>query len=288
MNITYEDKVALIENEDIPDINKCNASDMNQIKEVVNSKANVIKLLTVNDVAPVNCETGDKYYNTADEVIYTAVGTNEWGTDGKLPIQGYVYLDVENSKLYCYDGTIFSSYGGGTSNEIVISEEQPTTEDWKIWIDTNEVNNLGSEVVDSLDGNETNKAPSVRAVKEELNVYSTEEQVIGTWLDKTLYRKVYQVDSLPNTSSKTISSNLTNISVKNIYGYFENSGVNMMPFNISNPSSLTNSVQLFYEYPTNVIKIETGKDRSSYSGYVVLEYTKTTDTPVSTLSEVTE
>lgn len=170
MNITYEDKVALIENEDIPDINKCNASDMNQIKEVVNSKANVIKLLTVNDVAPVNCETGDKYYNTADEVIYTAVGTNEWGTDGKLPIQGYVYLDVENSKLYCYDGTIFSSYGGGTSNEIVISEEQPTTEDWKIWINPDEpINNIGSEVVDTLEGNETNKAPSVRAVNNALN-----------------------------------------------------------------------------------------------------------------------
>ena len=34
--ITYEDKVALYENEEIADINKCNASDMNEIKHTIN------------------------------------------------------------------------------------------------------------------------------------------------------------------------------------------------------------------------------------------------------------
>lgn len=223
MNITYEDKVALIENEDIPDINKCNASDMNQIKEVVNSKANVIKLLTVNDVAPVNCETGDKYYNTADEVIYTAVGTNEWGTDGKLPIQGYVYLDVENSKLYCYDGTIFSSYGGGTSNEIVISEEQPTTEDWKIWINPDEpINNIGSEVVDTLEGNETNKAPSVRAVK---------EGIIESGSNENGYYVKYIDGSLIQYGSRNCTANINST---NGFNHYYSQNTFNFPINFSN------------------------------------------------------
>ena len=38
--ITYENKVALNENASIPDINKVNASDMNEIKSVVNGNDN--------------------------------------------------------------------------------------------------------------------------------------------------------------------------------------------------------------------------------------------------------
>lgn len=50
--------------------------------------------------------------------------------------------------------------------EVFISEEEPETDDWKVWIDTGEVQNLGSEVVNSMSDNETTKAPSVRAIKE--------------------------------------------------------------------------------------------------------------------------
>lgn len=46
-------------------------------------------------------------------------------------------------------------------------------------------------IVDSLAGSSTTDAPSVRAVKEDLNTYSTEEKRIGTWLGKPLYRRVF-------------------------------------------------------------------------------------------------
>lgn len=48
--ITYEDKVALNINPDIPDTNKCNASDMNEIKKVVNENANINEYLTTEQV----------------------------------------------------------------------------------------------------------------------------------------------------------------------------------------------------------------------------------------------
>lgn len=51
--ITYEDKVALNENADIPDINKVTAGNMNEIKQVVNSLANLFfpikKIVIFND-----------------------------------------------------------------------------------------------------------------------------------------------------------------------------------------------------------------------------------------------
>ena len=48
--ITYADKVALNINPDISDTNKCNASDMNEIKQVVNKNANINEYLTTEQV----------------------------------------------------------------------------------------------------------------------------------------------------------------------------------------------------------------------------------------------
>lgn len=59
---------------------------------------------------------------------------------------------------------------GTTSKDIVIGDETEVTDDTKILIDTGEVENLGSEVVDSLEGNETNKSPSVKAVNNAIGI----------------------------------------------------------------------------------------------------------------------
>lgn len=52
------------------------------------------------------------------------------------------------------------------STEVIIGEEQP--DEGKLWIDTGEISSLGTEVVDSVNGTQTNKAPSVRAVVQDL------------------------------------------------------------------------------------------------------------------------
>lgn len=52
------------------------------------------------------------------------------------------------------------------STEVIIGEEQP--DEGKLWIDTGEISNLGTEVVDNINGTQTNKAPSVRAVVQDL------------------------------------------------------------------------------------------------------------------------
>ena len=92
-----------------------------------------IELLTVDSTAPEHCSTGDMYYNTTTNYIYTATGTDTWGETGETPSSKYLYVDLTNSKLYYYDGTNFTSYGGGNSNDVVISPDQPTGDDWKIW-----------------------------------------------------------------------------------------------------------------------------------------------------------
>ena len=74
--ITYQDKVALNVNSDIADINKVTASDLNEIKEVVNANDDNMGLLsnlnTTNKSSMVNAinEVNNKFnYSTEEQVI---------------------------------------------------------------------------------------------------------------------------------------------------------------------------------------------------------------------------
>ena len=74
--ITYENKVALNVNSDIADINKCNASDLNEIKNVVNTNDDIVgDLAQLNNtnksnlVSAIN-EVNNKFnYSTEEQVI---------------------------------------------------------------------------------------------------------------------------------------------------------------------------------------------------------------------------
>lgn len=70
--ITYENKVALNVNSDIADINKCNASDLNEIKEVVNANDDI-----VGDLAQLNTTEKSNLVGAINEVLSndTAKGT---------------------------------------------------------------------------------------------------------------------------------------------------------------------------------------------------------------------
>lgn len=138
----------------------------NKIKNLYDKKLinkTVVELKTVTEEAPTQCEEGDLYYNTTTNLIYKATGNNVWGATGETPTSKYLYVDKTNSKLYYYDGQVFNSYGGGGGINLVIEESTMPTE---LFIDTNSLATVGTEVVNSLEGDETNKAPSVKAVND--------------------------------------------------------------------------------------------------------------------------
>ena len=107
---------------------------------------------------------------------------------------------------------VLSSAGG---NEVVIGSETDVTSKTKLLIDEDDETDVFSEVVDSLSGNELDKAPSVHAVNNVLT-YSTDEKVVGKWFNKPLYEKtltfsVTHTASDNQTKSYTLAHNLTNI-----------------------------------------------------------------------------
>lgn len=125
--------------------------------------------------------------------------------------------------------------------------------------------------------NELNKSYGERFDKVEENInelekreiYSTEEQVIGSWIDnKPLYRKTIDVGNLPNATTKNISFNILNLkNIIKIEGYAK--GPNYwLPIPYSNITVMCNS---------SVVGITTTIDRSNCTGFITLYYTKTTD-----------
>lgn len=110
------------------------------------------------------------------------------------------------------------------------------------------------------------------------NVYSTTETVIGKWVDyKPIYRKVVDIGGLPNATTKTVSSGITNLSyITKMYGV-ANYGNYFIILNDVYPSDDRYGTRIEYNKETNNISISTAMDRSNYAGYVIIEYTKTTD-----------
>jgi hypothetical protein len=139
--------------------------------------------------------------------------------------------------------------------------------------------NVEAKVIDSLDGTSTIDAPSVRAVKDALSqspkeVYSTSEQVIGTWLGKPLYRKVINFGSLPNTTTKNVDHGISNVEQwVTVRGLAMNSDKTALSIPATNSDN--NTYALNISVTKTQVRVQASIDRTSFSAYTILEYTKT-------------
>lgn len=123
-----------------------NASNLNLIQDnaesAIDKKIDFVKLLTVDDTAPDNCIEGDLYYNTLNELIYPATGTDTWSTVGTSPNEDCLYIDLEHHALYYYDGIDFTNYGAETTDNLSSDIMNPPSTD----VVYNSINELNSEI----------------------------------------------------------------------------------------------------------------------------------------------
>ena len=96
----------------VNDSTELNAENMNHIEDGIEQAYGQL-LLTVDSEAPSECSTGDKYFNTETNKIYTATGTDTWGTTGIDAELGVFYIVLADQTIYTYDGTTLVSVGGG-------------------------------------------------------------------------------------------------------------------------------------------------------------------------------
>lgn len=105
--------------------------------------------------------------------------------------------------------------------------------------------------------------------------YSTTEQNTGgLWVDgKTIYRKQINLGSLTDTTPKHVPHGIANLStVVSLSGFVTNGSV-FLPLPLARYNNFESQIGLFAN-KTDIV-VEPGNDRTAYTGYVVIEYTKT-------------
>lgn len=111
--------------------------------------------------------------------------------------------------------------------------------------------------------------------------YSETETEIGTWIDgRPLYRKTYAVGDMPNNTTKSVAT-LTVEQVKQLYGVCvakAEGSIDMRPLPMVD-STGSNNIRV--DVTSSVLQIISHADWSSYTGYLTIVYTKSTDTPPS-------
>lgn len=111
------------------------------------------------------------------------------------------------------------------------------------------------------------------------NIYSTEETVVGTWIDgKPLYRKIIIIDSVGNNINTEVPYYIENVDL-----IWIDEGTSY----VTKPSHETLSINWFYgtndfmrtwvNKNLGVIRYKVQANLTEYTGYITLKYTKTTD-----------
>ena len=338
--ITYDDKADLIVDTTIDDIFKVSASDMNEIKKVVNSHADDIDVannnitdlnnnkLDINAVLNQASTDTDKTYSADylnDKLVSVGTtaptdGRRVWFKKGKNLFDGQLELGMYDetgakatnnanyrnvAPINVQPSTTYTFSINGTSQKYVIYlyKEDGTF----IRVDTltsgtfttpaeayllnfrcfnadftSDYANLKIQL--EKGSTATAYEPYVEQgiyVDEEewynpnnIEKYSTNEIKIGTWIDgKPLYRKVVDIGALPNASTKQVAHNISNMgSVVTLRGMVTDGGFFPIPY-----CATTNAYAISLFATTTTITVITGSDRSSVTGFAIIEYTKTTD-----------
>ena len=238
---------------------KINATNLNHIEDGIEKSYGQF-LLAVTDTAPSECSTGDKYYNTTTNKIYTATGTDTWGSTGVDAEIGVFYIVLDTQNIYTYNGTTLVSVGGGGGGSQVVVEPDEPTEDTKLYIESNDLDAQYEVIEDE---------------------YSTSEvKTNKVWIDgKPIYRKVINVSGTYYGTSD-INTGLTNIDTIYIEKAFakNNTSTNILPLPYVY-TAIEPVIGIFVAEDGSFIGIRPGSAYDGTTRYlteitVVLEYTK--------------
>ena len=114
--------------------------------------------------------------------------------------------------------------------------------------------------------------------------YSTEEQVIGKWIDgKPLYRKVIEMGNMANEDYKSKAHNIQNIKYARIVDVVMQRGTqsssNFQVFSLGNVGGRYNDTLVGFDtyMDASNIYVYCATNRTAFVGTAIIEYTKTTD-----------
>ena len=110
--------------------------------------------------------------------------------------------------------------------------------------------------------------------KEQVDRYSTAEYIVGQWINgSTLYEKTVEFGTLPNATTKNVAHGISSPSIIFLMnGYARSNAGTILPIPHFSPIAITYGIGISIDN-TN-ISIFTAEDRSAYTGYITIRYTK--------------
>ena len=91
-----------------------NSTNLNQMQDNMEDAIIPIKLVNIGVETPSTATTGDMFYNTTDNKVYTAIGENTWDS-GSTPRYDGFYINTSDNTLFYYNGSTLIGGGGSSS-----------------------------------------------------------------------------------------------------------------------------------------------------------------------------
>lgn len=312
--IDYTDKVALYQNNDIADINKVNAGDMNKIKSVVNGAlqgTNAMGNVRVDSIKSKNMFSFDlativttnkiTYTTTSNSITQTNTGTYSRSStriyNTKVGTQYTLSCNFTNSsgsniRMLVYDSTEANQLGAtdnttSTSGTLTITFTSTDTAICMHLYSNNSGSSSTSTVTFSNIQLEEGSTKTTFSPYQNLNsndVYSSNEIKIGTWVDGSpIYRKYFTFDTKTDSYELSISatsqaSNLTLIDIKGFVIRTDYPNLIMpIPSRVTNAQYLVEYKYIARETSRFVVDLLWGSSLSSTNVakiYFVIDYAK--------------
>ena len=152
------------------------------------------------------------------------------------------------------------------------------------YADKVDLNTTAVADINKVNASDLNEIKSVvnNNATEMVDTYSTTETKTNKiWINnKPIYRKVIYISAFPNNDELQIDINSLNLEyLVHLYGFAGSGGAGNsgFPINASRPDNLSAEIGAWLNIvnDNNVVIIRSGSDRSGFSGYLIIEYTKT-------------
>ena len=128
-----------IQFKDLPNMTTpLSSANLNQMQDNMEDAIIPIKLVNIGVTTPATATTGDMFYNTTDNKIYTATADNTWDS-GSTPRYDGFYINTNDNTLFYYNGSTLIGVGGSGSSAtndslpigmIMPSASQGSITDW--------------------------------------------------------------------------------------------------------------------------------------------------------------
>lgn len=247
----------------VADINSTNIGDLTQL-------TTTDKLSIVNAINEVNSESssvGDLQNLTTTDKTNIVSAINEVNTKANTIGNTTNLTTTDKTSVVNAVNEV-----NAKANTIGSLSSLTTTNKTSVVVAINEVNGLtttNTNNISTINGEIT----GIHDQLDHLKDYSSNEAIIGKWIDgKPLYRTIFDYGQLPNNGSVGKAHNIpidTPVSAK---GIVKTRTGTFNTWTIPSPN-------IFVDLSYTEVYIKTDTDRTNLDGLVIIEYTKTTDSP---------